>query len=557
MLNDVPSRVDRFAINGYLGEGAFGRVYLAHDPLLKRNVALKVAKPEQLAGQKRVERFQREARAAANLLHPHIVAVFDSGQDGPLHFIASAFVPGRSLAAVLEETAEAGKKMDLREAVALVRKLAEALAYAHKEGVVHRDVKPGNVMVRDDGEPLLMDFGLAARNDETEKLTVAGQFMGTPEYTAPEQWRGQAQPASDQYSLGCLLFELLTGQKPFSGGSSEHYLLLHTQMAPESPRKYRPDLPRDLETICLKCLEKEPGRRYADCQALADDLRRWLEGEPVTARQPGMAERLVRWSRRNPALAGLLGVTLLALVSVSVLAAVALGKEREARQEADKAEKARNFLANIFRLSKQGVRGGNTTAREILADAERRIPEEFADQEDLQRDLLRTIGEVKRDIARTIPRAMLLEVRGSVRLESADGETREAVSQGLVNLDDRLVLAADAHVQLVFISDFHKEWIKPGHEVTIDYKGSKPADAVLKRDDSILMTFVRLPKGTFYMGWNGKPGSAKETPIKEDFEIAIHTVTQGQWQAVMGDNPSWFSRNGGGQALSRTSPTRS
>jgi serine/threonine protein kinase len=216
-----PSRLGRFQITRYLGEGVFGRVYEAHDPLLKRTVALKVAKPEQLAGQKRVERFQREARAAANLQHPHIVAVFDSGSEGGFHYIASAFVPGRSLAAILEELPRS-KRLELREAVQIVRKLAEALGYAHKQGVVHRDVKPGNVMLRDDGEPMLMDFGLAAMRDETEKLTVAGQFMGTPEYTAPEQWRGQAEAASDQYSLGCLLFEVLTGERPFAGASSEH-----------------------------------------------------------------------------------------------------------------------------------------------------------------------------------------------------------------------------------------------------------------------------------------------------------------------------------------------
>ncbi len=340
---DVPARIDRFAITRYLGEGAFGRVYLAHDPLLKRDVALKVAKPEQMAGQKRVERFQREARAAANLLHPHIVAVFDSGQDGPHHNIASAFVPGRSLATVLEETASAGKRLELREAVALVRKLAEALAYAHKQGVVHRDVKPGNVMLRDDGEPLLMDFGLAARADETEKLSVAGQFMGTPEYSAPEQWRGQAQAASDQYSLGCLFFEVLTGEKPFVGASSEHYLMLHTQVAPPAPRNYRVDLPHDLETICLKCLEKEPERRYADCQALADDLRRFLEGEPVTARRPGMAERLVRWTRRNPAVAALTAAVAVSLLlgagSASLLAFHAYRQARRADDETVRAEK--------------------------------------------------------------------------------------------------------------------------------------------------------------------------------------------------------------------------
>src|SRR5262249_55206637 len=248
------------------------------------------AKAEHMAGPRRVERFLREARAAANLMHPHVVAVFDSGQDGANYYIASAFVPGRTLAEALGE--RGGKGRGVRPAAARVRKLAEALGYAHAQGVVHRDVKPGNVMLRQDGEPLLMDFGLAARADEAEKLTVAGQFMGTPEYTAPEQWRGQASASSDQYGLGCLLYELLTGRTPFSGASAEHYLMLHTQVQPTSPRRHRPEVPRDLETICLKCLEKEPGRRYADCQALADDLRRWLDGEPIAARRAGPLERL-------------------------------------------------------------------------------------------------------------------------------------------------------------------------------------------------------------------------------------------------------------------------
>jgi tRNA A-37 threonylcarbamoyl transferase component Bud32 len=344
----VPSQIARFTITRYLGEGAFGRVYQAEDPLLKRTVALKVAKPEQLSGEKRVERFQREARAAANLLHPHIVAVFDSGQDGPLHYIASAFVPGRSLADVLAETTESGKRLDLREAVQIVRKLAEALAYAHEQGVVHRDVKPGNVMLREDGQPLLMDFGLAARNDETERLTMAGQFMGTPEYTSPEQWRGEAQPASDQYSLGCLMFELLTGEKPFSGGSSEHYLMLHTQMVPSSPRKVRPDLPRDLETICLKCLEKEPRLRYRDCQALADDLRRWLEDEPVTARRVGVAGRAMKWARRSPLLASLVATTVLALVGGTVVSMYFAFDAREKEKRADtKKREANAALAEV------------------------------------------------------------------------------------------------------------------------------------------------------------------------------------------------------------------
>jgi tRNA A-37 threonylcarbamoyl transferase component Bud32 len=364
-----PSRLGRFEITRYLGEGVFGRVYEAHDPLLRRTVALKVAKPEQLGGQKRVERFQREARAAANHQHPHIVAVFDSGSEDGFHYIASAFVPGRSLAAILEELPK-GKTLELREAVQIVRKLAEALGYAHKQGVVHRDVKPGNVMLRDDGEPMLMDFGLAARRDETEKLTVAGQFMGTPEYTAPEQWRGAAASASDQYSLGCLLFELLTGERPFAGASIEHFLMLHTQVPAPSPRKDRVDLPQDLETVTLKCLEKEPARRYRDCQALADDLRRWLEGEAVRARQPGLMERLGRWTRRNPVVAGLLSaivlLTVSALVAITGLYYHAVGEAIRAQQAEEQAEQDRDDAqqqAGIARRAETRARNAEAKAK--------------------------------------------------------------------------------------------------------------------------------------------------------------------------------------------------
>jgi WD40 repeat protein len=306
------------------------------------------------------------------LQHPHIVAVFDSGQDGGHHYIASAFIAGRSLHAVLEEM-PSGQTLELRQAVQIVRKVAEALAYAHRQGVVHRDVKCGNVMLRDDGEPLLMDFGLAARHDETEKLTVAGQFLGTPEYAAPEQWRGEAQAASDQYSLGCLLFELLTGEKPFSGSSSEHYLMLHTTQPAPSPRKFRPDLPRDLETICLKCLEKEPARRYSDCQALADDLRRWQEGAPVQARPPGPIERLDKWARRSPAVAALTVLAALLLMAGMVVSTVlylrAEEKARFASDKADEAERERTNAEGSARREKD-LAGKEAAAR---ANAEREL----------------------------------------------------------------------------------------------------------------------------------------------------------------------------------------
>jgi WD40 repeat protein/predicted Ser/Thr protein kinase len=348
----VPGQIGRFEVRRLLGEGAFGRVYEAYDPSLKRPVALKVAKRGDERG---VERFLREARAAGVLMHQNIVAVYDSGHEGDQYFIASAFVPGRPLSAVVEE----GRSMPHREAAEVARKLAEALAYAHKQGVIHRDVKPGNVILRDDGEPLLMDFGIAARSDEDSKLTVAGQFMGTPAYAAPEQWQGHACAASDQYALGCLLFELLMGQVPFAGSDPGHYLVLHTQ----APVPAMPGVPSDLETIVRKCLEKEAEKRYPDCQELADDLARFLRGEPTRARPVGPLGKLWRWARREPGTASLVGaVALLLLIATALswaLTSWALGEKGRADV---KAEDAKNSAA----LAKQ--REKEAKANEALAN---------------------------------------------------------------------------------------------------------------------------------------------------------------------------------------------
>jgi formylglycine-generating enzyme required for sulfatase activity len=256
--------------------------------------------------------------------------------------------------------------------------------------------------------------------------------------------------------------------------------------------------------------------------------------------------------RRKPMAAAVALVTLLLVAGVvwkyfdlERQKGLARAKEEEATAKASLAIKARDFLLSIFQFSDANGQQTAMTARQILEDAEKRIPQEFADQPELREELLSAIGAVYAKITANAPLAMILEVRGPVQLHSSRDPKAQPVPQAMLYAGDRLTLAKDAGVQLVILSDLHKERLKPETEATVRRKGCEPADAVGECGDDVLMTFVRLPKGTFYMGWDD--GGGIETEIKNDFEIAVHAVTQGQWQAVMGDNPSWFSRFGGGR----------
>lgn len=325
----LPGQIGRFVIQSRLGAGAFGTVYRAYDPHLEREVALKVPNPGVLDSPKRVARFLREAKSAANLRHPHIVPVYDAGRDNEQYYIATAFIAGQPLADRIEDQGN-----EFRQAAIWTRELAEALAYAHEQRIVHRDVKPANCMVDEEGHLHLMDFGLAFRQEEESRLTNDGTVLGTPAYMAPEQAAGrEAGPAADQYSVGVILYELLTGRTPFAGPVS---VVIHNQihMDPEPPHRQRPDVSKDLETICLKALSKESGQRYVSCQALADDLRRWLEGEPILARRVGPVERLVTWTRRNPITAGLVATLAVVLVAgTTISTALAVEANRRAAAE--------------------------------------------------------------------------------------------------------------------------------------------------------------------------------------------------------------------------------
>jgi serine/threonine-protein kinase len=293
-------QVPGYRVEALLGRGGMGVVYKAWHLRLQRPVALKMLLAGSYAGPKELERFQREAEAIAGLRHPNIVQVHDvSDVDGRPYFTME-LVEGGRLAEQIH-----GAPQPARQAAALVATLADAVHTAHQSGIVHRDLKPGNILLTRDGTPKVTDFGLARRLEGDGGLTLSGAPLGTPSYMAPEQAQGEKKaigPATDVYALGVILYELLTGRTPFRGETTP--AILHQVVAdePVPPRRRNPRVPPDLETICLKCLHKEPGRRNASARELADDLGRFLKDEPTRARPAGPWERGRRWLRKRPAL---------------------------------------------------------------------------------------------------------------------------------------------------------------------------------------------------------------------------------------------------------------
>ncbi len=488
-------RVAGYEVLEELGRGAMGVVYLARQLRLNRRVALKMILAGDQASPEQEVRFAVEAETVARLLHPNIVQIYEIGSHNGRPYLALEYVAGGDLAEKL-----AGRPLPPREGAVLVEALARAIHHAHERGIVHRDLKPANVLLTPDGAPKIADFGLARLLHVDLSLTASGAVAGTPSYVAPEQLQGGAAigPATDVYALGAILFEALTGRPPFVGTTPAAVLRDLAEREPVPPSRLAAGVPRDLETICLKCLEKAPARRYATALALAGDCAAFLGGEPITARRAGSLERAVKWARRRPAVAGLLAAVVLVTVvgfglvfwqwrraEANALAeAGARSNEEEARQLAQAETKKaltqlerQQVAAYAFQMTvAQGElrRGNPARAEALLAGAPRDLRGwEHGCLQSLCMQQLRSLGEAQTVYALAFnPNRTLLAVAeygGRIRIwDPGTGEERhcfQAHESGIYALafspDGRRLASGGSDVLV-------KVWEMPaGHRVPV------------------------------------------------------------------------------------------
>ncbi|MBI3407627.1 MAG: serine/threonine protein kinase [Planctomycetes bacterium] len=380
-MNEVGApAIPGYEVLGLLGQGGMGRVYKARDLRLGRVVALKIISSQAQATPEQLARFQAETQALAKLNHPHIVQIFEVNKCDGVPFFSLEFLEGGSLDRKL-----AGKPQAPTPAARMLQVLARATYDAHSQGIVHRDLKPGNILLTREGQPKISDFGLAKQLDDQSNQTRTGAIIGTPTYMAPEQAAGESKsvgPQTDVYALGVIFYEMLTGRPPHQGLSALETMQLIRYADPVPPKRLQPGLPRALETICLKCLEKQPAKRYASALALAEDLERYLANKPIQARRAGAAERVGKWVQRHPASAALFAVVVLGVMSVTALTLWSNARLREAAERAEaRSRLARAVVDDMY----------TRVAEELLAD------EPF--QDPLRREFLQKASELYREFA--------------------------------------------------------------------------------------------------------------------------------------------------------------
>jgi serine/threonine-protein kinase len=372
----LPGPFGSYELLEQVARGGMGIVYRARQTPINRLVALKVLAAGQFASEDFVKRFRTEAEAVASLDHPNIVPIYEVGTCEGQPFFSMKFVEGGSLA---QRISSAESLLSHRDVAELLAKLARAVHYAHQRGILHRDIKPGNVLLDAKGEPHLTDFGLAKLVEKDSTITHTTAMLGTPSYMSPEQARGEAKQlttAVDVYGLGAILYELLTGQPPFAGGTTMETVRQVLDKEPRRPSTLQPAVAPDLETICLKCLAKDPSRRYSSAAELAQDLDRWQRHEPILARPVGGVERFQKLVRRHPLASAFSAITLLAmavtvitLFRANIRIRAAQGNETRMRQIAEGQERIallRAYAADM-NLAQRALADNNLgRARELL-----------------------------------------------------------------------------------------------------------------------------------------------------------------------------------------------
>ncbi len=354
-LRETSLQEGRYLLEERVGEGAFAVVYRARDRKLSRPVAVKVLREQAAASDVIRKRFLREARSVAQISHPNVVSVHDVGEEGTKMFLVMELVEGKTLQHLFEK-----KPGEIRDRVELLEQVSRGLAIAHAQGVVHRDVKPANILLTAEGIPKIADFGLAHLRGSQTLLTASGATMGTPAYMAPEQVQGRLReigPSTDVYALGMVLYEILTGNLAHEGNTPVELYNRIVEEDPVRPRKRNPSAPGELETICLKALSKDRHRRYANATAFADDLRRWLDGEPIEARPASWIYRVRRKVAKRKAIAVSLAVSIVIVAGILALVLPRLQKVEQEKEEIlsaqQKSEKARE---QARKLVKEGDR---------------------------------------------------------------------------------------------------------------------------------------------------------------------------------------------------------